>query len=426
MTFGIFESDNYNEKKPDIKKYGLQCVAAGILCNFVVFGVGFTYGVFQEFYLSADGPLIHVGPSKVALIGTLATSITYLGSAFQSHLRKYVLTFAAMAFGSTLLSLGMILASFCNATWQFAMTQGVMFGVGGSLIYLPPIIYSAQYFDKHRGVAMGLIFAGSGFGSVAFSIVTRYLLRTIGWKWALRTLGFVSFAITLPCSLMVHPHPEHKIRGRNIRSHMYLFKSYAFHLQMFCALFQSMGYLIPLIYMSSYGVTLGFTTTQGATFIAINNGVNACSKILLGHTADYIGRFNMQLICCALSTVTIYSLWLVPIRSTYLAFVVLYAVPSGPIISLLPACLAEAFGMEAYYLVAGTLYLFRGIGNLLGSPIAGLLIDDSSSMKPRSYFNAIQYGGAALACATICSLLFTIGQRMDKHALKTTTTPTSN
>lgn len=410
-------ADADSEKR--IRKLGMQCVVAGFLCNFTVFGVGFTYGVFQEFYLSANGPLSHENSSRVAVIGTLATSITYLGGIFQGKIRKHILTFAAMAVGSILLSLGMVLASFCKETWEFAMTQGIMFGLGGSLVYLPPVVYCPQYFDKHRGIAMGILFSGTGFGSLVFAFLTRALTSGVGWKWALRILGFIALAITMTCSFLVHPHPNYKVKNKSIWSQLYVFKSGAFYLQMSCALFQSMGYLIPLVFMSTYGVTLGFTSNQGATFIGINNVANACSKIVLGHAADYIGRFNMQLLCCAASMITIYALWLVPERGTFLAFVVLYGVALGPIISLLPACVTEAFGVEAYYSVSGLLYLFRGVGNMLGSPIGGLLIEGKGEY-PRSYFNAIQYTGAVLAVATVCSVLCTVAQRLDKHHLKTT------
>lgn len=396
-----------------IKKLGILCVIAGFFCNFTVFGVSFTYGIFQEFYLSKKGPLFGVEPAKVAIIGTIATSITYMGGALQPQIRKHFSSFTSMFIGSILLSFGMIIASWCNETWQFAMTQGLMFGIGSSLVYMPPIVYCPQYYDRRRGVAMGVVFSGTGFGSLVFAFLSRALITSVGWRWSLRILGLIALSITLTCSFFVQPHPTYRTSSPVVRSDFQVFKSWAFYLQMLCSLFQSMGYLIPLIYMSTYGITLGFSDKQGATFIAINNVVNACSKIVIGQGADYIGRLNMQLICCICSAVTVYALWLVPHRATFLAFVVLYGVASGPIISLLPSCLTEVFGVEVYYSVSGMLYLFRGVGNLLGSPLAGLLIDNNTN-SPSGYFNAIQYTGATLVCASIFSLAFTAALRIDK------------
>lgn len=390
-----------------IRRQGIQILIAGFFTNFIVFGVGFTYGVFQEFYLSPEGPLSHESAATVALIGTLATSITYMGAVFLSTIRQYVPTNISMCVGGILLSMGLICASWCTKVWQFALTQGIMFGLGSSATYIPPIVFAPQYFNKHRGIAMGIVFAGTGFGSLVFAFLTRYLIVHLGWQWAVRILGFISMAVTMVCSQFVHPHPNFLSNTGSILVSSSVLKSRKFNLQMFGALLQAMAYLVPLVYMASYGTTLGFSSNQGATFIAINNVVNAISKVVLGHFADNIGKINMLTLCCGMSMITVYALWLIPNRSTFISFVVLYGVTSGPIISLIPACLSETFGVQTYYSVSGMLYLFRGIGNLLGSPIAGLLIKGNPG-NTSSYFNVIQYTGAALAASTICSAVMAL------------------
>lgn len=395
------ELDSLNNK---IRRQALQILIAGFFTNFIVFGVGFTYGVFQEFYLSPEGPLHHENAATVALIGTLATSITYMAAVFQSTIRQYVPTNISMTIGGIVLSMGLICASWCKEVWQFALTQGIMFGLGSSATYIPPIVFAPQYFNKHRGIAMGIVFSGTGFGSLVFAFLTRYLIVHVGWQWTVRTLGLIAMAVTMVCSQFVQPHPNFLSSTGSILVSSSVLKSRKFNLQMFCGLLQAMAYLIPLVYMASYGTTLGFTSNQGATFIAVNNVANALSKVVLGHFADSIGKINMLTICCATSMITVYALWLIPNRSTFISFVVLYGVTSGPIISLIPACLSETFGVQTYYSVSGMLYLFRGIGNLLGSPIAGLIMTGATT-NASSYFNVIQYTGAALAASTICSAI---------------------
>lgn len=393
------ELDSVDEK---IRRQAIQILIAGFFTNFIVFGVGFTYGVFQEFYLSPEGPLSHENAATVALIGTLATSITYMGAVFQSTVRQYVPTNISMLIGGIVLSMGLICASWCKEIWQFALTQGIMFGLGSSATYTPSVVFAPLYFNKHRGIAMGIVFSGTGFGSLTFAFLTRYLIVHVGWQWAVRILGLIAMVVTMVCSQFVQPHPNFLSRRGTILVSSSVLMSNKFALQMLCGLLQAIAYLIPLVYMASYGTTLGFTSNQGATFIAVNNVVNALSKVVLGHFADSIGKINMLTICCGMSMITVYALWLIPNRSTFISFVVLYGVTSGPIISLIPACLSESFGVQTYYSVSGMLYLFRGIGNLLGSPIAGLLIKGTTNSSS-SYFSVIQYTGAALAASTLCS-----------------------
>ncbi|KAH3670370.1 hypothetical protein OGAPHI_000885 [Ogataea philodendri] len=380
-------------------------LVSGFFANFIVFGIGFSYGVFQEFYLSPKGPLYGQKQSQVAMIGTLATSLTYCGGIFQNFIRNHYSTRLSMSCGTLMLALGMILAGSCTQVWQFSLTQGVMFGIGSSTCYLPPVIYGPQYFKRWRGTANGIIFSGTGFGALSFAFLTRYLLTAIGWRWTLRTLGLISLIVVGTCSQFVTPHPDYVAHSDSLVLNMSVIRSRKFLLQILAAGFQSLAYLIPLTYMSSYGITLGFTENQGATFIGINNAINAVAKIAVGRAADHVGRVNMLAICCLSSTVVVFALWLVPQRETFTTFVVLYGVTSGPIISLLPATLVETFGISLYHSVSGLLYFSRGVGNALGSPIAGLLVGTSAE-RPSNYRSVIIYTGTALAMASLLVVSF--------------------
>lgn len=43
---------------------------------------------------------------------------------------------------------------------QLALTQGVMYGVGGCLAFTPAIIFTSEWFVKRRGFAFGLVWVG--------------------------------------------------------------------------------------------------------------------------------------------------------------------------------------------------------------------------------------------------------------------------
>lgn len=396
----IADANEEPETLVSSRSAGYKLVIAGFLANFMVFGIGFTFGVFQDYYLSSKGPLYRVSVSKVSLIGSIATSLTYLLAIFHNILSRYFNVWQTMLAGSVIASLGMILASYCTETWQFAMTQGLMCGIGSSLVYIPPVVNAPPYFSDHRGIAMGIIFAGTGFGGLAMANFSQYLLNAIGWKWALRTLGLLFLVICSPLAFMVKPHSTIERSDHSGRVNMRVAKSWKFFLHMFGGCFQAAGYLIPVFFMSSYSQSLGYSYNQGAAFIGINNAVNAISKVVVGYFADRIGRVNMLLGCCLLSTISVLSLWLVPTRGTFITFVVFYGIVSGPIISLLPTCLAEIFGMQNYKSLTGFMYFSRGVGNLLGSPIAGLFVHQLAD--PIGFRYAIVYNGLVFVVNSLC------------------------
>lgn len=378
---------------------GISVIILGFLCNFMVFGIGFSYGIFLEFYTSTTGPLRHYNSSEVALVGTVGTSLTYLVGIFNKTMMYYMKPRNVMMVGSVIMTTGLILAASSSHIYQFVLTQGILFGVGSSFVYLPPVICAPMYFNKHRAIAMGIVYSGTGFGGLVMATLTRYLIDEYGWRWCLRTLALINLAATVSASFLLVAPKHAEFASNNKLFNLSQVGSYRVWLQMAGTLLQSAGYLIPLFFMSKYAETLGFSKSQGAIFIGMNNAINAVFKIILGFGADYIGRLNMIIICSLASSISIFALWMVETRATFWTFVVVYGISSGAIISLLPACLVELFGVGNYQALNGLMTFGRGVGNMLGSPVAGLLIA-GSGMYSRDYRNCMIYNGVLLFAST--------------------------
>lgn len=381
-------------------KYGLMVVIAGFICNFMVFGIGFSYGVFQEFYNSSGGPLMDYSDSNIAMIGTVGTAITYIFGIFNQTLVTSLGPRITMLCGSVLMSSGLIFTSFCKKFYQFLIMQGIIFGIGSSILYLPPVVCAPPFFNKSRAIAIGVLFSGTGFGGLTIAPLSRFLISAVGWKWCLRILGLTNLSFTMIASILVVEPTNINLEGRRSIISLSHLKSSKVYFVLLGGMFQSAGYLIPLFYMSKYAKTLNFSNKSGALFIGVNNAINAVFKIIFGYAGDRWGRLNTIIICSTFSAATIFGLWLLDLRGTYISFVVLYGVFSGVIISLLPACLIEIVGLADYQAISGLLYFFRGIGNLLGAPLAGLMISGQGHTR-RDYKFVIIYNGLLLTVSTI-------------------------
>lgn len=51
----------------------------------------------------------------------------------------------------------LILASFATNVTQMILTQGVLYAVGGSLLYCPTLVFLDEWFIKRKGLAFGVI-----------------------------------------------------------------------------------------------------------------------------------------------------------------------------------------------------------------------------------------------------------------------------
>ena len=61
----------------------------------------------------------------------------------------------------------------------------------------------SQWFQKRRGVAMGLSSAGVGAGGLVFSFTTRIALANHGVRWSYIINGLVIFVILTPTTILL-------------------------------------------------------------------------------------------------------------------------------------------------------------------------------------------------------------------------------
>lgn len=215
--------------------------------------------------------------------------------------------------------------------WQLLLCQGLMYGMGSSMLYFPILSVAPEYFDTHRGSAMGFILSGAGFGGLIFSPVTRVLLSHLGIRWTLRTLGFLNLAISLPIAFSVRPSRSRLQRPTLVN--VGLAKKPTFILQAFAAMAQAAGNFVPLTFLPQFSTRLGYTAAFGAILLAINNGVNSISRILMGLAADRVGRQNTLVLSVLGSAITVPAFWfgaaVTDGKALWIAFVIFYGVFSG-------------------------------------------------------------------------------------------------
>ena len=153
--------------------------------------VGFSFGVFlkpltQEF---------HTNRGAISLAFTLHTLTVAIGLLFAGRLidrfgpRKVILL-------SNFLS-GLILLSayFCSGRiWQLYLFY---LAEGAASCGVAPVSYSnviSYWFDRRRGLALGIMMAGLGAGAIIMPSAAQYLIARFGWRM---TFGFSGAAILL-------------------------------------------------------------------------------------------------------------------------------------------------------------------------------------------------------------------------------------
>lgn len=94
--------------------------------------------------------------------------------------------------GIALQLVGIFTMSLAKSYWQLLLAQGVCTGMGGGIFYVPVMGLVSTYFDKKRGMAIGLVTSGNGLGGVIYPLVVRELLGKVGFGWTVRVFGFIN------------------------------------------------------------------------------------------------------------------------------------------------------------------------------------------------------------------------------------------
>ncbi|XP_014484848.1 PREDICTED: monocarboxylate transporter 3 isoform X2 [Dinoponera quadriceps] len=160
--------------------YGWVVVFASFMCNMIVDGIAYTFGVFLGEFVKYFGE----GKGKTAWVGSLLSGM-YLsaGPVVSALTNKYGCRAVCMA-GSFLGAAAFVLSTFSSSVNMLMVTYGIMGGVGFGLIYLPAVVCVGYYFETKRSLATGIAVCGSGFGTFAFAPLATMLLEAYSWKGA--------------------------------------------------------------------------------------------------------------------------------------------------------------------------------------------------------------------------------------------------
>lgn len=165
-------------------------VAGCFLAFFASFGFVTAFGVFQSFYESI---LPNHSPADISWIGSFQLwAIT--GMAIPSIvMNARIGLYWTMAISTFLTVFGVMMASLSTRYYQFLLSHGVCTGIGIGLTFLPVVTLPNQWFNKRRGLAVGIAIGGSSAGGVIWPIVANQLLNVvkIGYPWTMRAIGFI-------------------------------------------------------------------------------------------------------------------------------------------------------------------------------------------------------------------------------------------
>ncbi|KAH8646907.1 major facilitator superfamily domain-containing protein [Xylariales sp. PMI_506] len=379
----------------------------------ILWGFAANFGVFQDYY--SQQPEFE-GNDKIAVIGTVATSVYFLGAPIASQLVKRFQRWQRhlVVFGCALCVLSLVVASFCASVSGLIATQGFMYGFGFLILYFPVLRMLDEWFAKRRGLAYAVLSAGGGISGICLPFILEWLLSAYGYRTTLRIVAVSQFILIGPVLPLLKgrlpPSNNTSMRKSDVK---FLAKPlfYCFAISNLC---QGLGYYIPSLYLPSFASAIGSSGTIGASVLALNNIATVGGQLCFGHLVD---RGTDVLILVSITTIVSsiasFTLWgFSTSLGPLMVFAIIYGWFAGAFAVFWPkfGSLLSDDPQAVYSLMA----FGKGIGNILIGPIsAGLLTRPiSSGYGMGRYQSLVVFLGVSMFCSSLAILGWPLRTRL--------------
>jgi sugar phosphate permease len=154
-----------------------------------------TFGVFLK-PLSQEFGWSRTQISLAFSLSTLGVTLTvpFIGRLVDRFGARTVIIPAVLLFGLSVLSLSFLSAQL----WHFYAIYLFMGVVGSGTGPVPYSKVISRWFDRRRGLALGLSVAALALGAAVMPSLTQALIDTVGWRHAYVWLSFLAMGVAIP------------------------------------------------------------------------------------------------------------------------------------------------------------------------------------------------------------------------------------
>ena len=356
--------------------------------------IAFTFGVFikplsEEFGWSRADISLGFSLSLLMLSGT-APVIGQLVDRFGA--RKVIIP-SVFLFGSGVASFYFLSASL----WHFyAIYMGLgVIAVGAAT--LPYLSVVSQWFDKRRGLALGLAMVGVGLGTFIMPAFAQALIDAMGWRYAYVILGLMVMGVTIPVvapflkdnpeQMGLEPDGESAPHARNATSTSHaqgMGSREAWRLETFWLIVAAFflmsvsvhGCLIHLVPMLT---DYGLSAQSAALATSVLGGALLIGRVGAGYLLDRCLASSVAIGFLAGATLGVFLLWNEAVGVLAFAAAFLIGLGVGAETDLMPYVVSRYFGLRAFGEIYGWVVTAWGLGGVIGPFLMGVGFDTVGS-----------------------------------------------
>jgi len=200
------------------------------------------------------------------------------------------------AIGIVFTAIGTIVAGTSQGFITFLIAHGILMGLlGNSALFVPLLANITHWFDRRRGLAVGIVATGQGVAGTIWIPVFTQVTEAVGWRTTFLYYG-VFLACLLPATLILRRRPPDisklvtasTVPARTVNA-LGISSSLLVGLLSVAIVGCCISMSIPTVHLVSHVTDLGFTRVQGAEVVALTLACSIVSRLAWGWISDRIG-----------------------------------------------------------------------------------------------------------------------------------------
>jgi MFS family permease len=362
--------------------YGWVIVAAGIVMTCIGIGSMLSLGVFLQPMSEAMG-WSRSGISLAAMLNFLCMGV---GSFFWGALSDRFGTRVVVLSGGILLGAGLVAASQVATLGQFQLLFGVVVGVAAGSFYAPMTATTTRWFVEHRSLAVALVSAGLGLGSMTVAPLAGWIIATYDWRVAMLAIGDLAWLLLIPAALLVRNPPAQAVaapapgaaaaREFTVAEALRTPQFAAIALTHFACCAAHSG---PIFHMVTNAIDHGVSAMAATTVLSAAGLASLSGRVICGLLADRLGAKRVLIVGLAIQAVAV-GLYLVTRElAGFYALALLFGLAYGGVMPLYAIVVREYFGARIMGATFGAVAFASTLGMALGPWLGGVLYDSFGS-----------------------------------------------
>jgi MFS family permease len=324
--------------------------------------------------------------AEASLPFTLAMAGFALGGTLMGWLLDRFGLIMPLAVGAIALATGYAVSGYALSIAWFAFGH-TLIGLGASATFGPLMADTSRWFEKRRGIAVGIAASGNYLAGTVWPPVVQHFIAGDGWRAAHLGVAVFCAATMLPLAVLAlrRRAPTHLAGGAAVqaahaaRGTLGLSSNALMALLCFAGVACCVAMAMPQVHLVAYCGDLGYGPARGAEMLAVMMAFGIVSRIATGFIVDRIGGIATLLLGSVLQGVAL-ALYLVfdSLASLYVISA-LFGLFQGGLIPAYAIIIREYFSPREAGTRVGILLMATLSGMALGGWMSGAIFDLTGS-----------------------------------------------